>query len=233
MKLHSLAIGTFLAACLCASAPVATAANLLVNGDFESPAPADGKFIIVGGGSGALTGWTVTGPANNAVALLNTNYTEPRISFEAQSGQTSLDITGGGNSGPTSGISQSVNTTAGQRYTLDFWVGNADGRDNGDNYLGASSVDLRIDGAEIQPFTNGDLTLDAVNWREFSWSFTAAGPTTNIAFFNATTGDAYAGLDHVGLSAVPEPASWAMMIVGFGFAGAGLRRRRGTAAALA
>ena len=29
-----------------------------------------------------------------------------------------------------------------------------------------------------------------------------------------------------GLAAVPEPATWAMMLVGFGFAGAAARRRR-------
>jgi hypothetical protein len=32
-------------------------------------------------------------------------------------------------------------------------------------------------------------------------------------------------LDNVSLT-VPEPATWAMMLVGFGAAGAGLRRRR-------
>lgn len=32
-------------------------------------------------------------------------------------------------------------------------------------------------------------------------------------------------------SAIPEPASWALMIAGFGFAGAALRRRRGLATA--
>jgi hypothetical protein len=33
-------------------------------------------------------------------------------------------------------------------------------------------------------------------------------------------------LDDITLSVAPEPATWAMMIVGFGFAGAALRRRR-------
>ena len=34
-------------------------------------------------------------------------------------------------------------------------------------------------------------------------------------------------------SAVPEPATWAMMIIGFGGAGVAIRRRRYAAAALA
>lgn len=37
--------------------------------------------------------------------------------------------------------------------------------------------------------------------------------------------------DKVTITAVPEPATWVMMIVGFGFAGAALRRRRSMAAA--
>ena len=37
-------------------------------------------------------------------------------------------------------------------------------------------------------------------------------------------------IDRIVISAVPEPATWAMMITGFGLAGAGLRRRRPLAA---
>ncbi|MET3527276.1 PEPxxWA-CTERM sorting domain-containing protein [Phenylobacterium koreense] len=38
--------------------------------------------------------------------------------------------------------------------------------------------------------------------------------------------DAFFRLDYVGFSAVPEPATWAMLITGFGLAGSVLRRRR-------
>jgi hypothetical protein len=37
------------------------------------------------------------------------------------------------------------------------------------------------------------------------------------------------GLDDIHVAAVPEPASWALMIMGFGLAGATLRRRRAAA----
>jgi hypothetical protein len=40
-------------------------------------------------------------------------------------------------------------------------------------------------------------------------------------------------IDNVVLSAVPEPTTWALMLVGFGFAGMALRRRRQPRAALA
>ncbi|MBX3486246.1 PEP-CTERM sorting domain-containing protein [Phenylobacterium sp.] len=42
-----------------------------------------------------------------------------------------------------------------------------------------------------------------------------------------------AGEAQVGVGTVPEPAAWALMVVGFAGLGAGLRRRRRTAAALA
>ena len=38
-------------------------------------------------------------------------------------------------------------------------------------------------------------------------------------------------LDNVLIQSVPEPAAWALMIVGFGSAGAMLRRRRAVLAA--
>ncbi|MBW8815509.1 MAG: PEP-CTERM sorting domain-containing protein [Caulobacterales bacterium] len=55
--------------------------------------------------------------------------------------------------------------------------------------------------------------------------------TTNQLRFVATGGDNYYAVSEIqafGSAAVPEPAAWAMMITGFGLAGALLRRRRAT-----
>lgn len=43
-------------------------------------------------------------------------------------------------------------------------------------------------------------------------------------------GSSFAGRGDVSVSSVPEPASWALMIGGFGLAGAALRRRRASVA---
>lgn len=232
MNVINLAVGAALAAALAAATPVAATTNLIANGGFEAGAvPADGQPLLIGSSRGTLSGWDVLGPATSAVALLNTNYTEIGTSrFNAFDGDTALDITGGGNTGPDSGVRQRVNTVDGQIYTLSFWLGNADGSHNG-NYNGPSQLRVAVGDGPMQLFTNADETLNSVNWRRVTLNFTAVGRFTDITFLNATptTGagrDAYAGLDNVSLSeAVPEPATWTMMIAGFGMAGALLRRR--------
>jgi hypothetical protein len=73
----------------------------------------------------------------------------------------------------------------------------------------------------------------------------ATGPVPNSQFVNSVVGDIY-GSEHAGATgtsdlgnpgqyafgaaaAVPEPATWAMMIGGFGLMGASMRRRRSVA----
>lgn len=64
------------------------------------------------------------------------------------------------------------------------------------------------------------------------WGFTSTTSFSKIVMTSSTVGQSAVGqIDNVryasGLaSAVPEPSAWAMMIVGFGLAGAAVRRRR-------
>ena len=62
------------------------------------------------------------------------------------------------------------------------------------------------------------------------------GQSYTLRFTGLATSDATAFIDNVALNvtpsaAVPEPASWAMLIAGFGLVGAAARRRRATVAA--
>jgi hypothetical protein len=65
----------------------------------------------------------------------------------------------------------------------------------------------------------------------FSFTFAPTGNSTTISFFGDATqvfDDERFGIDNVKVSGVvPEPATWAMMILGFGAAGAALRRQAG------
>ncbi len=61
-----------------------------------------------------------------------------------------------------------------------------------------------------------------------AWT-TGSDYITGLTF--ASTGNSFEVDDISGTSAVPEPATWAMMITGFGLAGAAIRRRRTSFAA--
>jgi hypothetical protein len=203
-----------------ATAVNASAANLIVNGGFESPATAPGLNFNFGGGNSFL-GWTVVGPASNAVTILNATYAETNILFQAQTGASSLDITGAGNAGPTAGVVQTVSTSVGQPYSLTFWVGNADG--SGNSAFGLpSTVNLVINNGSPTSFTNSSVVFRAVQWSQFEYVFIAATPTTTLAFYNGTpAGDRFAGLDNISLQAVPEPSTlafWSLGLIGLAIA---------------
>jgi len=82
---------------------------------------------------------------------------------------------------------------------------------------------------------SGDATY------HFSYTFAPTGATTTITFIgdsNQSLGDEGFGIDNVNVTGVqsqtggvPEPASWALMIAGFGLAGATMRLRRASAIA--
>jgi len=83
---------------------------------------------------------------------------------------------------------------------------------------------FRADGSLIQSIALGNLPLTA------SYGFTREGAILDIRgislWNNDLTGIGLAGLRHNVQSAVPEPSAWAMMLLGFGFMGTALRRRR-------
>lgn len=66
-------------------------------------------------------------------------------------------------------------------------------------------------------------------WFSEAFDFTATSATETLSFL-ARGGPAglppYALLDGVSLTAVPEPATWGLMIAGFAMVGAAARRRR-------
>jgi hypothetical protein len=81
----------------------------------------------------------------------------------------------------------------------------------------------------------GNTLLDSItatggsstNWSNRTVSFATTGGA--LTFRAVGTSDSTGGyLDDITIStaAVPEPATWAMMILGFGLVGAGMRRRR-------
>jgi hypothetical protein len=68
-----------------------------------------------------------------------------------------------------------------------------------------------------------------MGWVYKSFDFTANGPTETLTF-QSTTGSAYGpALDNLSVTPVPEPSTWAMMILGFAGVGFLAYRRKARA----
>jgi hypothetical protein len=214
---------------LALGAPAGAATNLIADGGFEANPPAHGGYAHTAGGTSFDGGaWHVTGVDILQVDTNLRDNSSPSVSFAAHGGQTSLDLTGTGNSGPADGVFQDVATQAGQVYRLSFWVGHVSSTGSAQNdYPHDATMRLSIDGGPLMEFINGDRLDNNIAWKEFTVDFVATGGTSRIAFLNGLGND-YLGLDDVTLtaaSAVPELAQWAMLTAGMAVVGIGLRRR--------
>jgi hypothetical protein len=209
------------------AATPALAANLLINGNFE--AASSGPTDIQGWGIGPAV------PNPNAILLAQgSDYTNCCNVVAAGSSSAALAnhfVTFG--AGQTDNLGQYLYQTVDLKpgsYTLGFDWGAIQGTqalqvsvfdfasnsfifDNGSNLIsqtGGQNLDTLFAANSINFYTKGGLI--GINFSNQN------SPTINVDGF----------LDNVKLSAVPEPTTWAMMILGFGLVGAGLRRQRTT-----
>lgn len=225
-----------LVAALAFAGPAAAAS--LVNGGFEQPGVAGYTQLAIG--STYLPGWTVVGL--NATGDNYVQYTNSSafggLGVVASEGSNFLDLTGVVGRGK--GVaSNPIDTVAGAHYRVGFDVGAF--YVGGSGPFGDSIVDLLIDDVKVGAFKNVlGLTSGGSDWQRFTYEFTAAGPTTKITLLSSTSLESNnlgVGLDNVTFEAlretpgVPEPAAWSLMILGFGLAGARMRRASGRSAA--
>jgi choice-of-anchor C domain-containing protein len=209
MKKIFLAAG-IAALALAAAAPAGAVA--IVNGSFENASVNPGAgFTTLGNGSTAIDGWVVGG--------LGVDYIGGY--WQAADGVRSIDLSGN-NKG---GISQVLNgLTVGQVYTVHFdLAGNPDGGS-------PTKVAVASDGgsqSSVFFFPQAGNTKADMGWTPEMFSFTATDTSAKLTF-SATVNDAFGpALDNVSITGgVPEPASWALMIMGFGGVGAAMRSRR-------
>jgi hypothetical protein len=167
---------------------------------------------LVSPGSNTIPGWTVS-TGTNAILWANTPNSYNGITNSP--GNTStffLDLTGNADSPPYGGVSQSIVTIAGDTYSLTFDLGSS-------SVYGVQDGITATAGNASQTFTSTNSGTDNNYWETETLNFTASGASTLIDFVGAS-GHADIGLDNVdveqtGVSAVPEPSTWAMMILGF------------------
>lgn len=228
---HILVLATAVSATTLIASP-AFAANLLINGGFEAPI-AGGFFQNFGSGSTGITGWTVdaltpSGGSGANVDIVNGTFT-PGGPSPAAEGVQFLDLVGSGTIGS---IYQTFATTAGQRYNVSFnYSHNMFGGDSSASAVTAAYGGVfatSLSGILFLEHSSGTTTN--LDWRTYSYAFVADNAQSTIAFTNVTGGvNAGLLLDNVSVTAVPEPASWAMMISGFALVGGAMRRRNVTA----
>lgn len=105
---------------------------------------------------------------------------------------------------------------------LSVYIGSPDSF-NSIRFIGLNGYDVTLTGAELAAGAfNGNQSVG----RRMTYNF-GGDQVTQVIFSSAENSFE---LDNIAVSAVPEPATWAMMIAGFGMAGAALRRRRVTPA---
>ena len=171
--------------------------------------PAAAQELVTNGGfeTGNFSGFTQTG---------NTGFTT--VSTLAPASGIYSGRFGSVNS--VGGITQTLATTAGQSYLISFDLANlAGGTPN--------FYEVLFGGTQLFTATN----TSAFGYMNFSTTSVASGASTVLAF-NFQHNPNYFYLDNISVTAsgingaVPEPATWAMMLIGFGAIGASMRRRR-------
>ena len=200
------------ASALALSSTSAWAAELITNGSFEAPVVAGTCCNTVP--PDALPGWTATPNVNVVVGTFSS--TNGNLAFD---GNQYLDLVGQGGTGS---ISQAFATNAGSRYNISF----AYSHNLFTPSVTSASAELSVAGL-LDTISHSTGTNANLDWRNYFATFTATGSSTTLKFTNLTGGvNEGIFLDAVSIQAVPEPATWGMMILGFGAIGFAMRRSK-------
>jgi hypothetical protein len=250
MRCKSLIAAAVLAPLALAFGTAANATDLVQNGGFEDTSYGTTSYQFgMGYGGQGVTGWTggsvygtdgiqmwFYGPtATTTTAQTQWTAGDPNQyfystmspingSFVALDGDPGLGTPG---HGPLQGsISQTINgLEVGKVYTLTFdWAAG-----QLVNRSGPTTEQLQVTFGgdtvftEVQSIVSGGFS----GWQSEKFMFTASNTSEVLTFLSLGTPSGLppmALIDNVSLT-VPEPASWAMMILGFGAIGFAMRRR--------
>ena len=190
--------------------------NLIVDGSFEGQTQDPGTWAIYS----AIPGWTAVSPGQIEVrddvagtAKLGSNFVELDANFN-------------------SAMQQIVATTAGDRYQLSFWYSSRPASAYNSVFpgdvvpAGSNGLSFNVGGSDVSVYAATENDTPDNDWKLYTTTFTAIGPTTTLTFTATGTSDSYGtSLDGVVLTAVPEPGELSLLAAGLLLVG-GLARRR-------
>ena len=195
----------------------ARADNIVVNGGFESPVVTGFYYNIYTAGQ-SFTGWTV---GQGSVALFTDQYHPGNSDLPYQGNQAlQLSSTQPGNGS----IYQDLATTPGTTYEFSFAFAS--------NPFASETVSMNVawGGATVANLSATPThDLSDSGWVVESYLVTATQSSTLLEFTNTTPVADVAGpqIDAVSVSAIPEPSSLVMGLIGLTMAwGSVLVRRR-------
>lgn len=223
MKSVSLLASCALAAFVASACGAQAAVLSLSNASFEETPLTDGAYR-----AGGVNGWTNSG--GNVGWQNPTTQLFANVPDGAQTGWigTQKDLYAPGVLGQTAAASVGANT----RYVLTADVGR-----RFDVPLAAFIVEILVGGQVVSSGGFGAADIDPGAFRTLSMSYDATEALSQPLSFRFRVTEessvySQVNFDNVAMeatslsSAVPEPATWAMMIAGFGLAGSALRSRR-------
>lgn len=194
-----------------------------------APASAAVVFNFAPGGASPTAGYTLVNTFDNATGISGSGFqikTPPADNDGAPpansvpAGTSYLSVLGGGTA--TINFASAVSAFQFDWGSIDDYntlTINSTGADPvivpGSNFINPAN------GNQVSPGTNGLFSVYGTAGETFN-SITLTSSSNSFEIDNLATS----------VSGVPEPGAWALMITGFGLAGASLRRRRATVAAV-
>ncbi len=199
-----------LVACLAAAAPAAATVTMTSIAAAPDAGPLPGERLVVTFDAPNAAGYTwVVEPLSRIGSLAGTAAAPTGVT-----GRFGYVTTARG------GVASATLLTPALRSLSLHW-GSIDGH-NRVEILGDGMTVLGSFGGNLFQGASGSWT-DGLSNRRVQFIADALTPIRGVRF--AAQGVAFE-FDSIAANAVPEPASWAMLITGFGLAGAAMRRRR-------
>lgn len=164
-----------------------SSAGPVTNGSFEEGQDPGSQFILLSGGSTAITGWTV----------LPTNIHYVGGYWTSADGTRSLDLNGN----VAGGIQQVMTTVPGTEYLLEFdMAGNPAGGPT------IKSMDVAV-GSQITSFSFDitGKTLSNMGWQNEQLTFVADSDATTLQFVSTIPGEFGPALDNVRVTPTNVP----------------------------